>query len=113
MYKNNNRKVYFFYEIDDIAYAIEDGTKEVIEMSPQEKAKIQANFFELSENYESNKKSILKYMKDFNTCNDEIVKESKGKINYKAYYNDVMAIKNVFKSKTTNTLKNSAYKIYL
>ncbi len=101
----SQRKVYFFYESKEKIFYMEDGTDKILETTKQNKANIEANFFELSENYEPNKESLIKYMNDYNKCNEEILKFTNGRLNYKIYYNHILAAKNVFKSKSTNIMK--------
>ena len=88
-----NRNTYYFYESEDTIYYIKEGTKKLLQMTRVEKSKMDDHFFALNENYECSLEGIKLYEKEFNRCNDEIKKLTKGKLDYKKSFNHAMELR--------------------
>ena len=107
MFIEKERNTYFYYvdEKNQTVYYIEEGKNKLLEMTPMEKSKMDHRFFELNQNYEGSLEGLKLYEKDFNKCNEEIKKYTKGRTDYKKWFNDGLSIMGCFKSKSTNILK--------
>lgn len=107
MFSEKERNTYFYYvnEESQIVYYIEEDKNKLLEMTPKEKSKMDHRFFEVNQNYEGSLEGLKLYEKDFNRCNEEIIKYTKGRTDYKKWFNDGLAIMACFKSKSTNIFK--------
>lgn len=102
------RQTFFYYysKKDETNICLNESTGKITQITKAEKSQMNDKFFEMNKSYEPNEESLRKYMNDFNRCNDEILKYTNNRTEYKKWVNDGMAIMSYYKSKSANAYKS-------